>query len=597
MFRRLPGSKSLVLQSGRVGFWQGLWLGGVVLFWLFGAVAWAQTHLSSDRILVIANAKSKLSLEMARIYAQKRELAPELVLSLELPLKEEISRAVFEERLEWPLRAYLHRHHLEDRVLALVLMSDVPLKIKGKIGPAGDAASVDSELALLYRKMLYGPYKITGWLPNPLFGVPPSLPFEHDRFDIYLVCRLAGYTKKDILGLIDRALQAPKVKPPYRLVLDAQNGPTRKGDNWLHATYLLLKDRPDIIWSVSFDKEFITRAQDVIGYASWGSNDKAYPRHRRLQFSFLPGAVGVTFVSTNARTFHAPPPGWQVSSSWAEKEKFFAGSPQSLIADLIHLGITGIVGNVYEPYLASLVRPYFLFPLYLDGMPLGEAYYRALPYLSWQSVVIGDPLTSLREDWGGKSEKIEAWFLKRRKRFLEAQKRRLPADRIFLAGVRLLLGFPERALEELSPVLEEKEISPEVWNLLRQIGTTPELRAQLRKLLRYRQEEQALFLLALFHYEDHHYEEAGRLLKKLFQRGVSSPEAFLLAGNLSLREGRCQMGLAFLKKALRLAPKNKNIVIELYQALKKCGLDQEAQKLREKILSQPAFVELWPSLK
>jgi Flp pilus assembly protein TadD len=54
--------------------------------------------------------------------------------------------------------------------------------------------------------------------------------------------------------------------------------------------------------------------------------------------------------------------------------------------------VTGVAGHVAEPYLQSAVRPEVLFPAYASGFNLAEAFYLALPDLSWQSVVVGDPL-------------------------------------------------------------------------------------------------------------------------------------------------------------------------------------------------------------
>jgi tetratricopeptide (TPR) repeat protein len=59
---------------------------------------------------------------------------------------------------------------------------------------------------------------------------------------------------------------------------------------------------------------------------------------------------------------------------------------------LIRAGVTGVSGHVAEPYLANTVRPEILFPAYLSGFNLAEAYYLAMPALSWQNIVIGDPL-------------------------------------------------------------------------------------------------------------------------------------------------------------------------------------------------------------
>jgi tetratricopeptide (TPR) repeat protein len=92
------------------------------------------------------------------------------------------------------------------------------------------------------------------------------------------------------------------------------------------------------------------------------------------------------FVSTDARTFKEPPAEWKPAPTGATT------GGQSLIGDLIREGITGVTGNVAEPLLDSVVKPQVLFPAYLSGFNLAESFYLALPFLSWQQVVIGDPL-------------------------------------------------------------------------------------------------------------------------------------------------------------------------------------------------------------
>jgi uncharacterized protein (TIGR03790 family) len=132
---------------------------------------------------------------------------------------------------------------------------------------------------------------------------------------------------------------------------------------------------------------------DVIGYASWGSNDRN--RHQRfLGFHWLPGAIMTEYVSTNARTFARPPENWNIGT-WDNQKTWFVGSPQSMTADYILEGATGANGNVDEPYLIMNPRPDFLLPAYYHGRNLAESYYLAMRALSWQEIVIGDPLCSL----------------------------------------------------------------------------------------------------------------------------------------------------------------------------------------------------------
>jgi Tfp pilus assembly protein PilF len=97
------------------------------------------------------------------------------------------------------------------------------------------------------------------------------------------------------------------------------------------------------------------------------------------------------FVSTDGRTFKEPDDTWNVTA-WLDPKTYFAGSPQSLAGDLIREGATGVAAHVAEPFLDSVVRPQILFPAYLNGFNLAESFYLAMPFLSWQTVIVGDPL-------------------------------------------------------------------------------------------------------------------------------------------------------------------------------------------------------------
>ncbi|HXM45433.1 MAG TPA: hypothetical protein VN924_29620, partial [Bryobacteraceae bacterium] len=69
---------------------------------------------------------------------------------------------------------------------------------------------------------------------------------------------------------------------------------------------------------------------------------------------------------------------------------------QTLTADYIHEGATGCSGHVYEPFLEFTPHPDQLFPPYFHGRNLAESYYLAIPGLSWQNIVVGDPLCKLK---------------------------------------------------------------------------------------------------------------------------------------------------------------------------------------------------------
>jgi len=221
---------------------------------------------------------------------------------------------------------------------------------------------------------------------NPFF-MKRDAPFGHPQFPIYLVTRLAAYDLADVKAMIDRALAA---RNRGKFVIDLESAGTEDGNNWLRTAAMLLPPGRVVL---DESNRVLYDLKDVIGYAGFGSNDHSRKR-RWLGFQWLPGAIATEYVSTNARTLKRPPPEWTYTS-WQDRAHFFAGSPQGLSADLLHEGATGASGNTYEPFLQGCVRPDYLLPAYYRGRNLAESYYIAMPYLSWQGVVLGDPLCAL----------------------------------------------------------------------------------------------------------------------------------------------------------------------------------------------------------
>lgn len=342
---------------------------------------------TADNVLLVINDASAVSRRIGEYYVRKRGIPLAQVCHLNLAASEEVERPVYEAGVETPIARFLQTHRLSERILYIATTLGVPLTIKGTTGiPDQTTASVDSELTLLYARMRGRKFPLPGLVPNPYFG-KRGVPFRHPDFPIYLVTRLAGYDFEDVKGIIDRSVIAVN---RGKFVIDLHSSEDDEGNRWLRAAAKLLP--PD---RVILDETNIVLygQEDVIAYAAWGSNDKNRTR-RTLDFSWLPGAISTEFVSTNGRTFQRPPESWTITT-WKDTAHFFAGSPQTLSADTIHEGATGCSGHTDEPYLTNCPRPDYVLPAYFQGSNLAESYYLGIRGLSWQNIVIGDPLCRL----------------------------------------------------------------------------------------------------------------------------------------------------------------------------------------------------------
>jgi uncharacterized protein (TIGR03790 family) len=353
---------------------------------LAACAAAAANAAGPDNVLVLVNDASPLSRTVAQYYAGQRHIPLGNVCHIRASAHEEIGRAEYQVTIVRPLAGFLRSHNLVESVLYIVTTAGVPLKINGSQGLAGDAASVDSELAVLYAD-LHGPqHRLPGPLRNPFFGRRDTA-FGHPQFPMYLVTRLAGYDFPDIRGIIDRALHARNVG---RFVIDLKATDDNGGNEWLKAAAAQLpKDRVVLDESA----RVLRGLSDVIAYASWGSNDPDR-KERDLGFHWLPGAIATEYVSSNGRTFARPPDTWQLGN-WGDQKTWFAGAPQTLTADYIHQGATGASGHVYEPFLQFTPRPDLVLPAYYRGRNLAESFWVGIPAVSWMNIVVGDPLCSL----------------------------------------------------------------------------------------------------------------------------------------------------------------------------------------------------------
>jgi len=356
------------------------WLILLLPFWLP-----AQTP---QQVLVVVNRQSAASKEIGDYYMQKRAIPAANRCVIDIAPTELLERADYTAHIETPVSEFLVRHNLQDQILYIVLTAGVPLKMFDSAPQfKSTGASVDSELTLLYARMHGAKYPLEGAIPNPFFRQRDA-PFNHRLFPIYLVTRLEAYNVAEAKAMVDRSLMA---RNTGQFVIDLRADEKTPGNQWLRDAALLLPKDRVIMDSTA---NVLAGIKNVIAYASWGSNDRDR-KHRFLHNQWLPGAIATEFVSTDGRTFHRPPDSWEIGP-WSDRSAWFEGAPQTLTADYIHEGASGVSGQVDEPYLGYCPRPDFILPAYYSGRNLAESFYMGIPGLSWMNIVIGDPLMRLQ---------------------------------------------------------------------------------------------------------------------------------------------------------------------------------------------------------
>jgi uncharacterized protein (TIGR03790 family) len=405
----------------------------------------------AKRVVILANANSPQSVEVARYYAQKRQIPETNIIALKMPRKATISWDEYTRTIHNPLMAKLVERgwieadplHTKDlygreryqskanKISYLVPVFGVPLKISksphSQQAPDNiphlmktDAAAVDSELSVL---LIDTPHAI-GPLKNPLFQNPTPLPALERS--VIKVGRLDGRSAEDAKALVDRALEGEASPVWGRAYVDIQ-GKHAAGDQWMRDTAKLLQDAR---WDVVPRNEKgtfrgIDRFDAPFFYFGWYTENINGP-FREPHLKFPPGAFAFHLHSFSASQLTKPTANW--------------------CAGLIQRGAAVTLGNVFEPTLTFSLYPHLFVEAILAGRSTGEAAFYAQPALSWQGILLGDPL--YQPNLGDavdnpSSPKAKGYALIRRLQGLQREGRTKQAKEI---GLRFLKETPHLPL-------------------------------------------------------------------------------------------------------------------------------------------------------
>ncbi len=386
-----------------------------------------QVHaLEPVEVLVVANSSVDGSVALARYYMEKRGIPKENLVRIRTTSKEFCSREVYDDEIAGPIRNFLKEKTSSTTIRCLVTMFGVPLRInpfawtpQGKkeldrlkeeradiqkqleklapdqtaesgklkmrissldrriedLNKKDDRAAVDSELTLLLREN----YPVKGWVANPYFVGFQRQNTPVPKKDVLFVARLEAPSEKIVRRVIDHSLAAEASGLKGVAYIDARWPMVEKDKRNLYEVYdyslhrtaakissmrpmqVVLNDKPELFQA--------GEAPDAALYCGWYSVNRYVDA-----FDWKPGAVGYHIASGECGTLRSGP-----GKGWCK--------------GLLEDGIAATLGPVGEPYLQAFPPPELFFSLLLDGSySLVEVYFLSLPYLSWQMVLVGDPL-------------------------------------------------------------------------------------------------------------------------------------------------------------------------------------------------------------
>ena len=363
-----------------------------------------------DEVVVIYNNRMPGSKVVAEHYAQMRQVPEAQVYGFDLPITEEMTRAEFENTLQFPLASRLAVDKLwrfgsvtnaatngqparvnhpvvESKIRYAVLCYGVPLKIaadpnlhepgreNARPELSRNDAAVDSELAWLPLVKMNVP--LSGPLPNWVYGTTNTA-LLHPTNGILLVARLDGPSVEIARGLVDKALAAERDGLWGRAYFDARGLDKTNsyylGDEWILNAGEICRE---LGFETTVDKNPGTFPADfpmsqIAIYCGWYDENVSGP-FTLPKVEFMPGAFAYHLHSFSAPTLRSTNQFW--------------------VGPLLAKGVTCTMGCVNEPYLSGTPNVYaFLARLTAGGLTFGEAAWTAQPVLSWQTTVVGDPL-------------------------------------------------------------------------------------------------------------------------------------------------------------------------------------------------------------
>ena len=357
----------------------------LLLFSLFLLIGRAGHALEPGEVAVVANADVAGSLALAREYMAARAIPTANLILLHTAGTETISRSTYNTTIRTPVLSFLQKRIQEKkrpRIHCLVTVLGIPLKIsaanKTDTGRYTTRAAVDSELALVPG----GDYPLPGWLPNQYFPGSRAQTGQRllKRDNVLMVSRIDGPDLATARRLFHDSLAAEKTGLTGRACFDArwpEPADSRKltgyalYDASLHRAARRVRQSGRMQVHLDSSETLFGKGAcpDTALYCGWYSLGNYVDA-----FTWARGAIGYHIASGECATLKNPG-----NNGWCRQ--------------ILAHGAAATIGPVFEPYVQGFPLPELFFGQLIEGyLSLGESFLVSLPYLSWQVILIGDPL-------------------------------------------------------------------------------------------------------------------------------------------------------------------------------------------------------------
>ncbi len=346
--------------------------------------------LRAEHVAVVYNADSPLSRECAQLYARTRGIPERNMLPLHSsPTLRDIGTEVYVSQIYDPLMKLARARSLQFPaskqlgvypIYAMLLMPDLPLRITARPAKQGakaepwqqtSAASVDSELALLGA----GEYPTKGMLRNPYFRREEGIAMS--GFRMLPVTRIDAPSAEICRRMIRQPHAVEQSGGLVGWTIVDLGGPYPAGDTWLRSIATMASEAGQPVFLDALRPALVEHyplPTPAVAYFGWyeGRAQGPFGEQGGGHFRFAPGAVAVHLHSFSATNVRSHTEGW--------------------VGALLAKGADVSAGNVWEPFLTGSLHLDVFYARLLAGYSLAEAAGMATPVLSWQGIVMGDPL-------------------------------------------------------------------------------------------------------------------------------------------------------------------------------------------------------------